>query len=384
MPTILQSLDSLQQQLGNAVAWVTRREDYIQSEKTPFEVLSDDGLASLRYYPPLQQSHICLEDRQLPVSQQKRRLPLVIVSPLAVNMRLYDLFPERSLVRYMLAQGFSVYLVNWGSPKRRHDSLTLANYFADRLPVFLQKVREHSGSDELSLHGWSFGGLFSYAYTALKRDHQIRNLVLLGAPCDYHANGVLGKQYQRVSRYLTWLKRRTGFRVHKTPHLFWRSPGAGNALAFKLTSPAASLKSYTKLLQKLTDDDYVSKHATNSAFLDQMEAYPGACVQDIVQYLFTDNLLARGRLPMSSRPALINDIDANILMITGKQDTIVTRACSQALLRQVKSQDVTTQEISGGHMSIVASPTAAKESWPVIAGWLAERDAAADDVSRQA
>lgn len=366
---------TLGRRLDNARSWLRRDSAFISSEKTPFEVIADDGLASLRYYPPLEVRHIRLGNEQLGVRDSTRRTPLVIVSPLAVNMGIYDLFPERSFIRYMLAQGFPVYLVNWGSPQRRHDSLTLANYFADRLPVFLGRVREHSGQQDLSLHGWSLGGLFSYAYTALSHDAHIRNLVLVGAPCDYHTNGMLGIHYRRLARSLRWIGKRTGFRVHKTRPGIWRASGTGNALAFKLTSPVGSLRSYLKLLRHLQDDNFVVKHATNAAFLDGMEAYTGASMQDIIQYLITDNLLARGRLPMANRPALLADINANLLMITGKQDVIVTRTCSRALLKQIKSRDVTELEVAGGHMSIVGGDCAARDSWPAIAHWLTERDA---------
>lgn len=369
-----QLFDAISHRLDNARAWLKRDAAFIQSQQTPYEIIAEDGLASLRYYPPLTSSHIQLEGTQLPVQNGRQQTPLVIVSPLAVNMAIYDLFPERSFVRFMLAQGFPVYLVDWGSPQRRHDALTLANYFADRLPVFLKSVREHAGQQDISLHGWSFGGLFSYACTALSHDPHIRNLVLLGPPCDYHANGMLGKQYQRLSHVMTWLKRRTGFRIHNTRPGIWRASALGNAIGFKLTDPVGSLKNYAELVQQLGDDNFVVKHATNAAFLDQMEAYPGACIQDMVQYLLTENVLARGRLPMASRPAVLKDINASILMITGKQDVIVTPACARALLKQVASNDITDITINGSHMGIVGGRDAAKESWPQIASWLAERD----------
>lgn len=377
------ALSPLLNRLRNARDWLRRDDHYILAEKTPFQVIAGDGLASLRYYPPLKQNHIHLQDTQLPVQRHQHQTPLVIVSPLAVNMRLYDLFPELSFVRYMLAQGFPVYLVDWGSPQREHDSLTLASYFAERLPRFLAKVREHSGSQVLSLHGWSFGALFSYAYTALKNDKNIRNLVLVGAPCDYHANGTLGYYYRRLSRYLNWLQDHTTLRVHKTRAAWWRSSGARNAISFKFTSPVASLKSYTKLLSKLDDSDYVMRHATNSAFLDRMEAYPGGTVQDMVQYLMMENVLARGRLPMKGTPAVIHNITANLLLVTGEQDTIVTEECSLALLNQVASKDVTSQKIPGGHMSIVGGPAAAEKSWPLISDWLAQRDTDEQVADRQ-
>ena len=31
-------------------------------------------------------------------------------------MLIYDLFPQRSLVRYLRARGFELYMVDWGRP----------------------------------------------------------------------------------------------------------------------------------------------------------------------------------------------------------------------------------------------------------------------------
>ncbi|HBP91287.1 MAG TPA: alpha/beta hydrolase, partial [Alcanivorax sp.] len=124
-----------------------------------------DGLVQLRYYPPLRDTEIELDNGEVvPVSTRTQRTPLVLVPPLAVNMLIYDLFPRRSLVRYLRARGFELYLVDWGRPGRAENHHSLATYFAEKLPALLERVREHSGERRLSLHGWSFGGLFSLCY----------------------------------------------------------------------------------------------------------------------------------------------------------------------------------------------------------------------------
>ncbi len=98
-------------------------------------------------------------------------------------------------------------MVDWGRPGRHHNHLSLSSYFADYLPKLLVQVRQHSGQKKLSLHGWSFGGLFSLCYTALGNDPDIKNLVLVGAPTDYHRNGALGGQYRALSRRAKWIRK---------------------------------------------------------------------------------------------------------------------------------------------------------------------------------
>lgn len=374
--------DTLQQKarpwlhrLDNGRARLFDAERLSQAEQTPYDTLFDDGLVKLRYYPPLQEKAIPLSDGTvMPVSEHTQRTPLVLVAPLAVNMLIYDLFPQRSLVRYLRARGFELYMVDWGRPGKYHNHLSLSSYFADYLPKMLVQVRQHSGQQQLSLHGWSFGGLFSLCYTALGNDPDIRNLVLVGTPCDYHRNGALGAQYRRLSRQAKWIRSNTGLRIHDVPARLLRSPGWMNSLAFKLTNPVGSLQGYMNLVRNLHDREFVAAHATNGAFLDDMVAYPGGVIQDIVRYLWTDNVVAHGQLPMASSEGNLSRVTANILNITGGADPIVTRDCSLAMDTLVRSKDKTYLTIDGGHMGILGSSAAQTQSWGRIAGWLIERD----------
>jgi len=363
------------QRLDNGRARLFQADALSQAEQTPYETLFDDGLVKLRYYPPLQENAIPLTDGTvMSVSRDTQRTPLVLVAPLAVNMLIYDLFPQRSLVRYLRARGFELYMVDWGRPGKYHNHLSLSSYFSDYLPKLLVQVRRHSGKQQLSLHGWSFGGLFSLCYAALGQDPDIKNLVLVGAPTDYHRNGALGAQYRRFSRRAKWIRSSTGLRIHDVPAGLLRSPGWVNSLAFKLTNPVGSLQGYWNLVKNLHDRDFVSAHATNGAFLDDMVAYPGGVIQDIIRYLWTDNVVAHGQLPMEGTEGNLNQVTANVLNITGASDPIVTPECSQAMEPLIRSKDRTFITIEGGHMGILGSAAAQKQSWGRIADWLIERD----------
>ena len=363
----------LTQAASNARAWLRRDPAVMRAGQTPFQVIHQHDIAQLRYYPPLPAGQIDVDGEPLDVARDRHAIPLVLVAPLAVNMLIYDLFPERSLVRYLRARGFELYLVDWGRPARAHDHWNLATYISELLPQMLAKVREHSGEQKLSLHGWSFGGLFSLCHTALSDDKDIVNLALIGAPCDYHANGALGVQYQRLAAAMGWLEQRAGWQVHQSKPGRWRSPGWANSLAFKLTSPVASARSYIELIANLRDHEFVSNHATNSAFLDDMVAYPGAVMQDIIQYLWTDNVLPTGQLPIAGCDARFSAVTANTLLVSGRQDMIVTRACTAPIQQLVSSKDVSLIEVPGGHTGILGGSQAARAIWPAVADWLAAR-----------
>lgn len=330
-----------------------------QAGQTPFEVIARHDIISLRYYPG---------------DTDKALTPLVIVPPLAVNMLIYDLFPQRSLVRHLRDQGFPLYLIDWGRPTRAHAHWQFADYLQDFLPRMLSHVREHSGQQDVSLHGWSLGAMFSYAYAALGDPH-VRNLVLLGPPCDYHAPGGVSFQNRLVSRQMKQLKRLTGWRIHASRPGLWHVPGWANALAFKLASPAGTLRGYGELLGRLDDRSLVAEHATHGAFLDDMVAYPGGVMQDIVQYLMTDNVLAQGRLPIADCPARLSDVKANVLIVVGDKDPIVTPAASRHLIGLMPQAQSELLEAPGGHMSIVSGSRAPQSIWMPVAAWLREHSA---------
>ncbi|GAA3935131.1 alpha/beta fold hydrolase [Litoribacillus peritrichatus] len=348
----------------------------VQAEKTKFDVVHQKDIVTLRYYPPLEEDSIVVADGKggfntLVVEKETHAVPLVLVAPLAVNMYIYDLFADRSLVKYLRARGFELYLVDWGRPGWRQNHFSFETYITELLPEMISKVREHCGKTKLSLHGWSLGGLFSACYASMDKD--IENVALIGAPCDYHANGELGVHYQRISKNLRWLEKRTGWRVHNTPQRWWRSPGWANSVAFKLTNPVGSIQGYLDLLRNLHDEEYVISHATNGAFLDDMVAYPGAIMQDVVQFLLTDNVLAKGELPFRNSRGQFSDVTANLFMVCGKQDPVVTPDCGAKLLELVSSKETRLELVPGGHMGILSGSKSPAEIWPMVADWLVER-----------
>lgn len=341
--------------------------------KTPFDVIYQNDLVTLRHYrldlleqenaqPELNQSFI-----------KKHRIPLVIVPPLAVNMLIYDLFPQRSMIRFFLAQGFEVYLIDWGKPSRKQTKYHFGTYVQKLMPEFLQQVRLHSGQQELSLHGWSLGGIFTLTYTALFQDHNIRNIIIQGSPVDTHKSGHMGKVFQFISRRAQWVRQNTRFRLRQVPSHFFHVAGWQNTVGFKLTDPVGSLNGYWDLMKNLLDREQVTNHATASTFLDDMQAYPGGVMRDLLLRLWIDNELAHGKMQFKDKAAKLKDIQSNLLAMGGKNDNFVTSSAVEPVLELVGSQDKQFVEIPGGHMGIVSGSKAPDQIWPIMADWLAQR-----------
>src|SRR5699024_12525536 len=81
-------------------------------------------------------------------------------------------------------------------------------------------------------------------------------------------------------------------------------------------------------VRHLETDEFVSAHATDSAFLDGMVAYPGGIIQDTVHHLWAENCVANDRLPMKAQHSF-RSVNSNILFINGRGDTIVLPQCTE-------------------------------------------------------
>src|SRR5690554_6040026 len=94
----------------NAIERRLFTENLIVANLTPYEEIYRQGIMSVRHYQPLEESEILIGEQTIPVRKQRHRIPLVLVPPLAATSMIFDLLPQRSLVRFFLAHGYEVYL----------------------------------------------------------------------------------------------------------------------------------------------------------------------------------------------------------------------------------------------------------------------------------
>lgn len=377
MKTSVKPLQRIKQISANARDRFLRPHSMVVAGKTPFDIVATADLASVRHYHALTESHIEIDGKQVEVRKDTHAVPVVIVAPLAVNMYIYDLFPHRSFVKHLLANGHDVYLIDWGKPGVRQAGYTLSNYMFDMLPQCMDAIREHSGKDRLSLHGWSMGGMLAAVYAATTRHDDVQNLIMLGTPFDGHSNGQLGVYYKRVHK----LMRRTGLNLRAMPAWMTYSPGWMNVIGFKMMDPVASAKGYLNLALKIANRDYVEQHANQAAFIDNLEAYPGGVIRDFMCSVLLENeTFRRGRFTVGRRVVEFRNIKASILVLTGDRDNLATTQACKGVLQSVGSTDRELFEGPGGHISILGGSLAPKSIWPKTTEWLSTRSAMAPRV----
>ena len=383
----------LERTLASAAHFAERRSDaasFIVADLTPYDLIHEDGLLSVRRYASLaeagmgdglqgmgkaEEAPVPRTPTPIPASTKKRhRVPILLVPPLAADPLNFDLLPQRSLVRFLLQEGFKVYLVDFGSPDRDHSHLGLADYTTRMLPAAIAAVRKDSRVKDISLLGYCMGGLFCLVHAGWSHDPKIKNIVTIASPIDMHQIGVAGQLLGAMRTPIRLVRRYTGLRIHKLDPKRLNVPGWVSSLAFKLTNPMGTLTNYLDLLMNLWDRDYVTQHDTMASWFNDMHAYPGGIVQDFVVRVGLDNALSKGRVKLGlDQEALLDRINASLLAIAGTGDKIVTVEAARKVMDIVASTDKLFKLAPGGHAGVFAGSKAPATTWRMAADWLRPR-----------
>lgn len=374
--------DRLVDTRDNLHDWLFERDRLVKSGLTPFEQVLHCDPMTVRHYSLAPGTRIPLSGGgELEVARQTHALPLVLVPPLGVTSEVFDLLPERSLVRYMAARGFSTYLIDWGRPRRRHAHFGLRHYARDMTAEALAAIREHSGSQEVSMMGWCMGGLIGLIHLGLEPQAGVRNLVTVASPIDMRGGGLVAQAAQAldtpaqlVTRFGGPLSREVARRIDVSR---LHAPGWLTTLAFKLTNPVSSLTTYWDLITRFWDREFVEQHTTIADYLNNMLLYPGGVVRDVVVEMALGNRLGEGRVRIGRQESDFSRIRANLLAFAGEGDHLVPPSIARRSLELVASKDKQFQVAPGGHMGVILGGQAPSAVWQKAADWLAPRSGVA-------
>lgn len=108
-----------------------------------------------------------------PTTEKVHKTPLLIMPPWINKYYILDMQPKNSLVRYLVEQGFTVFLISWKNPDASMDEIGIEDYM-DLGPLEASDVvREITGSSTVNVMGYCIGGTLltmTLAVLAAKRD----------------------------------------------------------------------------------------------------------------------------------------------------------------------------------------------------------------------
>src|SRR4029078_13431796 len=92
--------------------------------------------------------------------------PILICHSLVSRSYVLDLMPNNSMIRYLLGEGFDVFLLDWGVADPAEAENTLEDYVDDYIPEAIEATLAESGADAVNLIGYCFGGVLTLLLAA--------------------------------------------------------------------------------------------------------------------------------------------------------------------------------------------------------------------------
>jgi polyhydroxyalkanoate synthase len=130
-----------------------------------------------------------------PLTETVYARPLVIFPPWINKFYILDLRPKNSLVRYLVSQGHTVFMVSWVNPDERLAEKNFDDYMADGVLASLAAIEKITKMREVNAIGYCLGGTLLAAtlgYMKAKGDERIKSATFLVTLTDFTDAGELG------------------------------------------------------------------------------------------------------------------------------------------------------------------------------------------------
>jgi len=325
---------------------------------TPSEVIfSEDKMRLIHYIPIVEKPH---------------RVPILIVYALVNRYYILDLQPDKSVIKKLLEEGFDVYVIDWGYPSGTDRYLTLDDYVNGYLNNSLDKVKEISGLDKITLLGVCQGGTFSIMYAALHPE-KVENLVTLVSPVDFNTDkGILN----------LWAK---GLDVDRIVDYYGIVPGDFLNSAFLLLDPfRLMIDKYVGMFDRieckpddmagqLRNEDFIRNFLRMEKWIFDSPDQAGETFRQFMKDCYQKNLLIKNEMELNGKKINLKNITMPVLNVMAEFDHLVPNDASIPLADAISSSDKDTLVFPTGHIGIFVGSKSQKEVCPRIAAWLKPR-----------
>ncbi len=181
------------------------------------------------------QNELCQVIQYASATDTVLKVPLLIVPPWINKFYVLDLTPEKSLIRWLVDRGHTVFVISWVNPDRRQAEMGFDAYMTRGILAALDVVEKATGERKVNTVGYCVGGTLlaiTLGYMAAIGDKRIASATLLATQIDFEFSGDLKvfadadhvssiEAEMKKTGYLEGSKMATAFNLLRSNDLIW-------------------------------------------------------------------------------------------------------------------------------------------------------------------
>ena len=294
--------------------------------------------------------------------------PVLVVPSLINRAYILDLMAEKSLLRHLAAAGLRPLLLDWGAPGAIERNFDLTDYVAGRLERALDRSLALAGGP-LAVMGYCMGGNLALAL-ALRRMREVRALVLLATPWDFHA------ERPEQGHLLGALAPQLGRAFAKLGEI----PVDVLQTLFASLDPLLALRKFSRFGTIDPESAAAREFVALEDWLNDGVPLALAVALVCLGEWYGANATARGQWKIAERAVRPEELTLPTLVVVPAQDRIVPPGSARALAERLPGADLVAPAL--GHIGMVVSKEAPSLVWRPLTDWLLRARPAARRRSR--
>ena len=305
-----------------------------------------------------------------PATPEVHAEPLLIVPAWIMKYYILDLSPRNSLVRYLVEQGHTVFMMSWKNPEESDRDVGMDDYVNKGFRAALDAVSAVVPNRGIHAVGYCIGGtLLAIAGAALagEGDERIASITMFAAQTDFSEPGELSLFINPSQLAM----------LESTMH------SKGVLESSKMGGAFSMLRAQDLVWQPMVDRYLKGK---SERLIDLMAwnadgtRMPWRMHTEYLYRLYLNNELASNRFPVNGKLVRLSDIRQPMFIVGTETDHVAPWKSVYKTDNLVRSDDLSFLLTSGGHNAgIVSGPVHPKRHYRLRRRHLVDPHLAPDD-----